>query len=73
MEPFLSGNFVRNQNLILNSVVPGLIPELLACFSNQREEIIRQLYWLVQLKQLKFLLNMILNIWTKAYSLNELK
>lgn len=73
MEPLLSGNFIRNQNLILNSLMPALMPEVLACFSNQRKEIIKQLYWLVQLMQLKFLLSMILNIWTKAYSLNELK
>lgn len=73
MEPLLSGNFIRNQNLILNSFMPVLMPEVLACFSNQRKEIIKQLYWLVRLMQLKFLLSMILNIWTKAYSLNELK
>lgn len=36
MEPFLSGNFIRNQNLILNSLMPALMPEALACFSKQR-------------------------------------
>lgn len=40
MEPFLRGNFITNLNLILNSLVTALMQEVLACFSNQRKEII---------------------------------